>query len=173
MNYTKNLKNRILVVAAAIAFYIFIPVVIGLSLFSYFNPVSFPLMGIAVHAIQVFGGVILLYGALEWIKPSLVPKYIPKKFIGFLILAIVVLAVLPAGVFTLEANGSCSIVNHSQDGKVVTSMNTQSTEQECIDNCIEEGNRNIKFNQVRCEFTGVGESWSKTPEEFHGYKPKI
>lgn len=173
MDYTKNLKNRVLVVAAAIAAYIFLPVIIGLSLFPIFNPVSFPLMGIAVHTIQVFAGVILLYGALEWVKPSLIPKFIPKKFIGFLILAIVVLAILPEGVLTLEASGSCTIVNHSQDGKVVTSSNGQSTEQNCIDSCIEEGNRNIKFNQVNCEFSGISGSWSKTPEEFQGYKPKI
>ena len=173
MDYTENIKNRMPVVATAIAAYVFLPVIIGLSLFPIFNPVSFPLMGIVVHSIQVFGGVILLYGALEWVKPSLIPKSIPKRIIGIVILAIVVLAILSEGALNLEESGSCTIVNHSQDGKVVTSSNGKSTEQNCIDSCIEEGNRNIKFNQVSCEFSGIGGSWSKTPEEFQGYKPKI
>lgn len=173
MDYTANLKNRILVIAAAIAAYIFFPVLIGVSMLSFFNPVQFSQMGFVVHAIQVLVFLVLFYGALEWVKPSLVPKSIPKKLIGVIIGVIVILSILPHGVFTLEPTGNCTIINHSQDGKVVTSTNGQSTEQQCIDICIDAGDENIKFNQVICEFAGIGESWSKTPEEFQGYKPKI
>jgi len=172
MNYTENLKNRILVIAAAITAYIFFPVLIGASMFSFFNPVKFSLMGFVVHAVQVLVFLVLFYGAFEWVKPSLVPKSIPKKLIGVIIGIIVVLSILPHGVFTLEPTGNCTIINHSQDGKVVTSTNGQSTEQQCIYSCIDAGAGNIQFNQVSCEFTGIGESWSKTPEEFQGYKPK-
>lgn len=172
MDYTINLKNRILLIAAAIAAYIFFPVLVSVSMLSFFNPVQFSLMGFAVHAGQVLVFLVLFYGAFEWVKPSLVPKSIPKKFIGVIIGVIVVLSMLPYGVFSLEPTSNCTIINHSQDGKVVTSTNGQSTEQQCIDNCIDAGAGNIKFNQVSCEFTGFGDSWSKTPEEFQGYKPK-
>jgi hypothetical protein len=171
--YTENIKNRILMIIAAIAAYIFSPVLIGTSMFSFFNPVQFPFMGFVVHGIQVFVFLILLYGAFEWIKPSLIPKSIPKKLIGVIIGTIIAVSIIPAGVFTLESTGNCMIINHSQDGKVVTSTNGQSTERQCIDICIDAGDENVQFNQVSCEFTGIGESWSKTPEEFQGYKPKI
>lgn len=160
-------------IAAAILAYIFTPVLIGASMFSFFNPVQFSMMGIFVHAIQVLVSLILLYGALEWVKPSLIPKSFPKKFIWIIIGVIVVLSILPHGVFTLEPTGNCTIISHAVEGKVVTSTNGQSTEQQCIDSCIDAGDRNMQLNQVSCEFSGIGESWNKTPEELHGYKPKI
>lgn len=173
MNYTENLKNRILMIAAAVAAYIFTPVLIGVSMLPFFNQVQFSMMGFVVHAIQVLVSLILLYGALDWIKPSLIPKSFPKKFIWIIIGIIVVLSILPHGVFTLEPTGNCTIISHAVEGKVVTSTNGQSTEQQCIDSCIDAGDRNVQLNQVSCKFSGIGESWTKTPEELHGYKPKI
>ena len=173
MNYTENIKNRILMIAAAVAAYIFTPVLIGASMFSFFNPVQLSSIGLLVHAIQPFAFLILLYGAFEWVKPSLIPKSIPKKIIGIIILVITVLSILPHGVFTLEATGNCTIISHALEGKTVTSTNGQSTEQQCINSCIDAGDRNIQLNQVSCEFSGIGESWTMTPEELHGYKPNI
>ena len=46
MKYTENIKNRILMIAAAIAAYIFAPVLIGASMFSFFTPVQLGLMGL-------------------------------------------------------------------------------------------------------------------------------
>lgn len=173
MNYTENLKNRILMIAAAILAYIFTPVLIGVSMLPFFNSVQFSMMGFVVHAIQVLFSLILLYGALEWVKPSLIPKSFPKKFIGIIIGIIVVLSLLPHGVFTLEPIGNCTITSHALEGKVVTSTNGQSTQQQCIDSCIDAGDRTMQLNQVSCEFSGIGESWKKTPEDLHGYKPNI
>lgn len=158
--------------AVAIASYIFIPIPIGLSMFSFFHPTSFPLAGYVAHAIQVFVLVMLLYGALAWIKPSLIPKYISKKIIIVVICTIIILAVLPEGLWSLEPVGLCVITNKSQGGNTV-STNGQSTEQQCIDGCLQAGKGNIEFNQISCEFDGVNTSWSKTPKEIQGYKPKI
>ena len=172
MNYAENLKKRIILVAVAIASYIFVPIPIGLSMFSFFHPTSFPIAGYVVHAIQVFVFVILLYGALAWVKPSLVPPYISKKIIVGVICAIIILAVLPEGLWSLEPVGLCIITNKSQGGNSV-STNGESTEQQCIDGCLQSGKGNVEFNQISCEFDGVGTSWSKTPEEFQGYKPNL
>ena len=172
MNYTENIKKRIILLVIAITAYILVPIPIGLSMFSFFNPISFPLVGFITHVIQVFVLVILLYGALDWIKPSLVPKSISKKVVGGIIFGIVFLSILPTGILSLEPTGSCTIINNSQEGKSL-SNDGRSTEQECIDSCLREGDKTTLFNQVRCEFQGLEKSWSKTPEEFQGYKPKI
>ena len=113
MNYTENLRNRILLVVAAIASYIFVPVPLGLLAFTFFHAPSFPLAGYMVYVIQVFVFVILIYGALSWVTPSLIPQYIPKKIIVGVICAIVILYILPSGVLSLEAVGSCTIINNS------------------------------------------------------------
>jgi len=172
MNYTENIRKRIILVAAAIASYIIVPIPIGLSMFSFFHPTSFPIAGYAVHAIQVFVLVILLYGALTWIKPSLIPQYISKKIVIGVICSIIILAILPQGLWSFEPVGLCVITNKSHGGNTV-STNGQSTEQQCIDGCLQAGKGNIEFNQISCEFDGVNTSWSKTPEEFQGYKPKV
>lgn len=172
MKYDQNLKKRILLVAGAILVYVFIPIPIGLSMFSFFHPTSFPIAGYFVHAIQVFVLVILLYGALAWVKPSLVPSNISKKIIIGIICAIIILAVLPEGLWSLEPVGLCVITNKSQGGNSV-STNGQSTEQQCIDGCLQAGHGNTEFNQISCEFDGVSTSWSKTPEKFQGYKPSL
>ena len=173
MKIRENLKNRILMIVAAIAAYIFSPVLIGTPLFAVLSPVEFPLMGFFVHGIQVLVFLVLLYGAFEWIKPSLIPQSIPKKIIGIIIGVIIVLSVLPTGALTLEPTGVCSITSHAQEGKIVSSSNDQSTEQQCIDDCIRSGDRSDGFDQVSCKFSGIGESWVKTPGELQGYKPKI
>jgi len=172
MNYTENIRKRIILVTIAIASYILVPIPIGLSMFSFFHPTSFPIAGYVVHAIQVFVFVILLYGSLAWIKPYLVPHFISKKITVGIICTIIILAVLPEGLWSLEPVGLCVITNQSQGGNSV-STNGQSTEQQCVNGCLQAGKGNIEFNQVSCEFDGVGTSWSKTPEEFHGYKPNI
>ena len=172
LNYTENIKKRIFLVAMAIVAYIFVPVPIGLSMFSFFHPTSFPIAGYVVHAIQVFVLVIILYGSLEWVKPSLIPKSISKKIIVGIICAIVILAVVPEGLWSLEPVGLCVITNMSGGGSS-TSTNGQSTEQQCIDGCLQAARGNIEFNQISCQFDGINTSWSKTPEEFQGYKPKI
>lgn len=161
-----------MLVAAAIASYIFVPIPIGFLFFPFFHPASFPIAGYVMHAIQILVFVMLLYGALAWIKPSLIPKYISKKIIVGVICAIIILVVLPDGLWSLEPVGLCVITNKSQGGNSV-STNGQSTEQQCIDGCLQTGKGNIEFNQISCEFEGVSTSWSKTPEEFQGYKPKI
>ena len=172
MNYTENIKKRIIFVILAIVAYIFLPIPIGLSMFSFFHPTSFPIAGYVVHAIQVFVFVILIYGALAWVKPSLVPQYISKKIIVGVICAIIILAVLPGGLWPLEPVGLCIISNKSQGGNSM-STNGQSTEQQCIDGCLQAENANNEFNQISCEFDGVSTSWSKTPEELQGYKPNL
>jgi hypothetical protein len=116
--------------------------------------------------------VVLLYGALAWVKPSLIPPYISKKIIVGIIGGIVILSLIPSGILSLEPVGTCEIFNNSQ-GVMSTSTNVHSTEQECIDSCIEGSDENNQYNQKSCRFDGINTSWSKTPEDFKGYKPKI
>jgi hypothetical protein len=170
MNYTKNIKKRIILVGVAIISYIFVTIPIGLSMFSFFHPTSFPIAGIMVHGIQIFVFVILLYGALEWVKPSLIPPYLSKRMITGIIIGIIILGLLPSGMLSMGRTGSCTIHNNS-DG-VKSTSNGRSTEQECIDSCVE-GNHNNQFNQKSCRFEGTDTSWDKTPEDFEGYKPNL
>ncbi|QLH06648.1 hypothetical protein [Nitrosopumilus ureiphilus] len=172
MNYTENIKKRIILVIVAVVAYIFVPIPISLSMLSFLYSPSFPLAGIVMHTIQISVLMILLYGALAWVKPSLVPSYISKKVITAIICVIIILSMLPSGLLSLESTGSCTIINNYQ-GVITTSSNVHSTEQQCIDSCIDGGNTNNQYNQKNCEFTGVGTSWSKTPEDFKGYKPNI
>ncbi len=172
MNYTENIKKRIILVIVAIVAYIFVPIPISLSLLSFFTMPSFPIAGYVLHLIRTFVLVILLYGALAWVKPSLVPLYISKKIIYAVICGIVILSVLPSGMLSLESTGSCEIFNNSQ-GVMSTSNNVRSTEQECIDSCIDGSDESNQYNQKSCRFNGVGTSWSKTPDDFKGYKPNV
>lgn len=170
MKYPQNIKNRIILVAVAVLTYIFVPVLIGLPLFSLFSPVVFPIAGHFVHAMQILIPVILLYGALEWVKPSLIPRFISKKIIVGIICAIVIVGSIPSVGFSLESVGTCTITQDSQ-GVLSTSSNSRSTEQECIDSCIE--GDDARYNQKSCEFVSAETSWSRTPEELKGYKPRI
>ena len=172
MNYTENIKKRIILVIVAVVAYIFVPIPISLSIIPFLYSQSFLIAGIVMHAIQIFVLVLLLYGALAWIKPSLIPQYISKKIITVVIVVIVILTLLPSGMLTLEPVGTCEIFNNSQ-GVMSTSNNVHSTEQECIDSCTDGSDENNQYNQKSCRFNGVGTSWSKTPEDFKGYKPNV
>ena len=174
MRYTENIKNRIFLIAASIASYFLIPIPLGLMVFTFFNPPSFPFAGYVVYAIQICVSLILLYGAFEWVKPSLIPRNFPKKFIGFAIVGIVFtttfLSILPSNTISLESVGSCTIYDNSPSSRMV-SNNGRSTHQECIDSCIHAGESSNRYNQIYCEFEAVGNSWSKTPEDLLGFKP--
>lgn len=169
MNF-QNIKKRIILIIIAVASYIFVPIPLGFLFFPAFHPVSFPISGYIMHAIQIFVSLILVYGAFAWIKPSLVPSHITKKIVIAVMCGIIIVMIIPSGVFTLEPVGSCTITNNSQGTKTVSS-NSQSTEQNCIDGCISAGH--ARYNAVACEFEGIDRSWSKTPENFEGYKPNL
>ena len=72
------------------------------------------------------------------------------------------------GTFTLEPAGMCTIIKYSQGG-ITTGTDRQSTEQNCIDSCLEV--KYARYNAVSCEFEGIDRSWSKTPESLQGFKP--
>ena len=171
MNYTVNIKKRIILVIVAIVAYIFVPIPVSMTMLSLLYSPSLPIAGIVMYTIQISVLIVLLYGALAWIKPSLVPSYISKKAIPAIICTIIVLSMLPSGLLSLEPTGSCTIINNSQ-GVLSTSNNARSTEQQCIDSCIDGGTNN-QYNQKSCEFIGLGTTWSKIPEELKGYKPNI
>lgn len=171
MNYTQNIKKRIIFVIAAVAAYIFVPIPVSMTMLSLLYSPSFPIAGIVIHAIQISVLIVLLYGALAWVKPSFVPSYISKKAITAITCTIIVLTMLPSGLLSLEATGNCTIVSNSQ-GVITTSNDARSTEQQCIDSCIE-GDTTNQYNQKNCEFVGVETTWSKTPEDFKGYKPNM
>lgn len=172
MNYAENIKKRIILVIIAVVSYTFVPIPISLLMVSFFYSPSFPITGIVMHAMQISVLIVFLYGALAWVKPSLVPPYISKKIISAVICGIVILSVLPSGMLSLEPTGSCEIFNNSQS-VMSTSNNVRSTEQECIDSCTDGSDENNQYNQKSCRFNGVGTSWSKTPEDFKGYKPNV
>ena len=171
MNYTVNIKKRIILVIVAIVAYIFVPIPVSMTMLSFLYSPLLPIAGIVMHTIQISVLIVLLYGALAWVKPSLVPSYISKKAITAIICTIIVLSMLPNGLLSLESTGNCTIVSNSK-GVLTTSNNARSTEQQCIDSCIG-GDTNNQYNQKSCEFIGVGTTWSKTPEDFKGYKPNI
>lgn len=174
MNYTENIKNRIFLIAASIASYFLIPIPLGLMIFSFFHPPSFPFAGYVVYAIQICVSLILFYGAFEWVKPSLIPRQLPKKIIGFAIIGIVFsttfLSILPHNKISFESVGNCTIHDNSPGSRMV-SNNGRSTNQECIDSCIDAGQSSARYNQIYCEFEAVGNSWTKTPEDLKGFKP--
>ena len=70
MKFPENIKNRIFLIAASIASYFLIPIPLGLMIFTFFHPSSFPFAGYIVYAIQICVSLILFYGAFEWVKPS-------------------------------------------------------------------------------------------------------
>ena len=174
MKYPKNIKNRIFLIAASIASYFLLPIPLGLMIFTFFHPTSFPFAVYVIYAIQICVSLILFYGAFEWVKPSLLPKNFPKKIIGFAIIGIVFtttfLSILPNNIISMESVGSCTIYDNSPGSRMV-SNNERSTDQECIDSCIHAGESSNRYNQIFCEFEAIGNSWSKTPEDLEGFKP--
>jgi hypothetical protein len=167
----ENIKKRIILVGIAILAYIFVPIPISLLMVSFLYSTSFPVVGFMIHAIRIFIFVMVLYGALAWVKPSLIPPYISKNMITGIIIGIIILSLLPSGMLSLGVTGSCTIYNNL-DGVKSTNNNGRSTEQECIDSCTS-GGQNNQFNQKSCTFEGVDASWNKTPEDFKGYKPNL
>ena len=163
-----NIKKRIGLLIIAVLSYIFMPVLLGFSVFSVFHYISSLTFGYGIHAIQIFIFLILVYGAFAWIKPSLVPSWLTKKIIVGIMCGIVIVMIFSDGTFTLEPAGMCTIIKYSQ-GEITTGTDRQSTEQNCIDSCLEV--KYARYNAVSCEFEGIDRSWSKTPESLQGFKP--
>ena len=160
-----NLRERIVILAIAAASYI-VPVWIPLvSIFLPFGFFQFPYM---FSLIRISVLLILVYGAFAWVRPSLVPPYLTKKIIVAMMCGIVIVAMLPYSALTLEPVGICTVIVYAGD-EMTTSVNGQSTEQNCFDNCL--GAESARYNDVSCEFEGADRSWSETPQSLLGLKP--
>ena len=163
-----NIKKRVGLLIIAVLSYIFVPALLGFSIFSVSHYISSLTFGYGMLVIQILVFLILVYGAFAWIKPSLVPSWLTKKITVGIMCGIVIVMTLPVGTFTLEPAGMCAIVAHSQDG-IIINTGRQSTEQNCIDYCLEA--EYARYNAVSCEFKGIDRSWSETPESLRGFKP--
>ena len=161
-----NLKKRIVILVIAAASYI-MPIWISLALIflPLFDFVRFPYV---FSLIRISVLLILVYGAFAWVRPSLVPPYLTKKVIVAVMCGIVIAAMLPYGALTLEPAGVCTVIVYAGD-EIATSVDGQSTEQNCFDSCL--GAESARYNDVSCEFEGVDRSWSETPQSLLGLKP--
>ena len=163
-----NIKKRAGLLIIAVLSYIFVPALLAFSVFSVSHYISSLTFGYGMRVIQILVFLILVYGAFAWVKPSLVPSWLTKKITVGIMCGIVIVMTLPVGTFTLEPAGTCVIVAHSRDG-TTTSNDRQSTEQNCIDGCLEA--EYARYNAVSCKFKVVDRSWSETPESLRGFKP--
>ncbi|MDE0266428.1 MAG: hypothetical protein OXK17_05330 [Thaumarchaeota archaeon] len=160
-----NLKKRIVILVIAAVSYI-VPVWISLvSIFLPFGFFQFPYM---FSLIRISVLLILVYGAFAWVRPSLVPPYLTKRVIVAMMCGIVIAAMLPYSALTLEPVGVCTVIVYAGD-ETATSVNGQSTEQNCFDRCL--GAESARYNDVSCEFEGADRSWSETPQSLLGLKP--
>lgn len=163
IDYTKNLRKRIILIIIGILCYYFaivplslIPHVLlpgfGMSYFSNFSLYSFVSIGLLLY---------FVYRALFKVNPSLTPlvkKY--KKIILIITIAIFILMIfLPSGIIVSEwEQGECSIsssmmmVDGTNQGS--TTSQTISGISECLSHCKYHDSFNPKLEKI-CQFRGL------------------
>ena len=95
-----NVRKRIAFLVAAVLSYVFLPVFL-LTTVPLFPVGGHMVSVLAVTAIRDSVVMILVYGALAWVAPSLVPPYITRKAVAAIMCGIVIIATVYGGVYML------------------------------------------------------------------------
>ena len=99
-----NVRKRIAYLIAAALSYVFLPVFLLITIPAFFIGEHMVSM-LAVTTIRDAAVMILVYGALAWVAPSLVPPYFTKKAVAAIMCGIVIITTVSGGTYMLGPSG--------------------------------------------------------------------
>lgn len=99
-----NVGKRIAFLVAAVLSYVFLPVFLLITV-PLFPVGGHMVSALVVTAIRDSVVMILVYGALAWVAPSLVPPYITRKAVTAIMCGIVIITTVSGGMYMLGPSG--------------------------------------------------------------------